>query len=187
MLSFMVDRDSTLRGKAAESYTRHLSIADPDLREQELRKEPYYTYLRSTLYPRLRTVRFDFHLHRKGMITDTLVTTEPDTTYMKGVAALRERDYRKALEYLREYRDFNTAIAYVCLDYNASAMSILGKLEPTPQVKYMLAILHARSGDDEKAVQHYLDACREEPSYVFRGNLDPEIRILIERYRLNKD
>ena len=36
----------------------------------------------------------------------------------------------------------------------------------------MLALLYARSGDEQKAVQCYLEACREERSLVFRGNLD---------------
>ena len=72
------------------------------------------------------------------------------------------------------------------LDYNASAMAILQELERTPQVNYMLALLYARNNDDQKAVQFYLDACRQEKSYVFRGNLDPEIYVLIQRYGLNK-
>ena len=121
------------------------------------------------------------------MVKDTVHTTVLDSTYMRGVAALRDRDYRKALEYLREYKDFNTAIAYVSLDYNASAMSILQKLDRTPQVNYMLALLYARNEDDQNAVQCYLDACREDRSYVFRGNLDPEIYTLIQRYGLNSN
>ena len=106
---------------------------------------------------------------------------------MKGVGYLRDREYEKALGCLKDYRDYNTAIAYVSLDYNASAMAILQELEKTPQVNYMLALLYARNGDDSRAVQCYMDACREERSYVFRGNLDPEIYVLIQRYGLNKE
>lgn len=185
MLSLLVDEDTLLSSGARQSYLKHLSMADPDRREEALRGEPYYNYLREKLYPRLRTVKFDFYLHRKGMIKDTVHTTQLDTVYMKGVEALKERDYRQALEYLRPYKDFNTAIAYVSLDYNASALSILQELERTPQVTYMLAVLHARSGDDQSAVQCYLDACRADRSFVFRGNLDPEIYALILRYNLN--
>ncbi len=185
MLSLLVDEDTLLPASARQSYMKHLTVADPDRREEQLRGEPYYNYLREKLYPRLRTVKFDFYLHRKGMIRDTVFTTELDTVYMKGVAALRERDYKQALEYLRSYKDYNTAIAYVSLDYNASALSILQELERTPQVTYMLAVLYARSGDDQAAVQCYLDACRADKSLVFRGNLDPEIFALIQRYNLN--
>ena len=187
MLSLLVDQDTVLTPDQVRSYIKYLDIKDADAREQALRDEAYYPYLRERLYPRIRTVRFNFHLHRRGMIKDTLHTTELDTAYMKGVAALRERDYETALGYLREYRDYNTAIAYVALDYNASAMAILQDLPRSPQVNYMLALLYARNQDDEKAVQAYLDACREDHSYVFRGNLDPEIYVLIQRYGLNRD
>lgn len=186
MLSLLVDQDTLLSAQARTSYSRHLAVLDPDLRENALQREPYYTYLREKLYPRLRTVKFDFFLHRKGMIQDTVHTTELDTVYMKGVAALKERDYKQALEFLRPYRDYNTAIAYVSLDYNASAMDILKDLERTPQVNYMLAVVHARNGDDQAAVQCYLDACEADRSFVFRGNLDPEISALVKRYGLDK-
>lgn len=186
-LAVLVDEDTLLTETDKRSFVRILSTTDLDQREKMLQGESYYRYLRESLYPKLRTVRFDFHLHRKGMIRDTVHTTELDTLYRKGVELLREREYEKALGYLREYRDYNTAIAYVSLDYNASAMAILQDLEKTPQVNYMLALLFARNEDDAKAVQCYLDACREEPSYVFRGNLDPEIYVLIQRYGLNRE
>ena len=186
MLSYLVDRDTVMNEEAKHRYMDCLEISDADQRERILQNTPFYSYMKQNLYPRLRTVRFDFYLHRKGMVRDTLHTTELDTLYMKGVEALKERDYEKALEYLRDYHDFNTAIAYVSLDYNASAMAILQELEKTPRVNYMLAVLYARKDDDAKAVQCYLDACKAEPSYVFRGKLDPEINILIQRYGLNK-
>ena len=121
------------------------------------------------------------------MVKDTVHTTEVDSTYMLGLEALRERDYETALSLLSESRDYNTAIAYVSLDYNASAMDILKDLEKTPQVNYMLALLYARKGDNQNAVQYYLNACHEDRSYVFRGNLDPEINVLIQRYGLNRE
>ena len=185
MLSFLVDQDSTLTKSDAGTYLRLLSIKDEDQREEALQKEPFYKYMREKLYPRLRTVKFDFFLHRKGQIKDTVHTTELDTLYMAGVQALKDREWEKALTLLREYRDYNTAIAYVSLDYNASAMAVLQDLERTPQVDYMMALVFARNGDDSQAVSHYLRACDREPSYVFRGNLDPEIYILKQRYGLN--
>ena len=187
MLSYLVDRDTVMSDAFKRQYMDCLEIRGADERERRLQTQPFYSYMKENLYPRLRTVRFDFYLHRKGMLRDTVHTTELDTTYMKGVKALRDRDYKTALEYLRDYQDFNTAIAYVSLDYNASAMAILQDLEKTPKVNYMLAILYARKEDDAKAVQYYLDACRKEPSYVHRGKLDPEIYVLIQRYGLDKD
>ncbi len=187
LLSFLVDSDSTLTASQKMAYTKCLQIKDLDQREKELSQSGFYPRLREVLYPRLRTVRFDFFLHRRGMIKESVQTTELDTTYMKGVAALKDRDYKLALTYLKDYKDFNTAIAYVSLEYNASAMAILQELERTPAVNYMLALVYARNQDDQNAVQCYLDACKQDHSYVFRGNLDPEIYVLIQRYGLNKE
>lgn len=186
-LSVLVDEDTTMTADDKFAFAKHLEVADVDERERRMQSEPWYRYMRENLYPRLRTVKFNFFLHRKGMVKDTIHTTVLDTVYMKGVEYLKDRDYEKALIYLRDYRDYNTAIAYVSLDYNASAMAILQELPKTAQVNYMLALLYARNGDDVKAVEHYLESCRQEKSYVFRGNLDPEIYILIQRYGLNRE
>jgi len=186
-LGVLVDEDTVMTSGDKFSYIRHLETADVDERERGMQAEPWYRYMRENLYPKLRTVRFDFYLHRKGMVKDTVHTTELDTLYMRGVELLKEREYEKALAILRDYRDYNTAIAYVSMDYNASAMSILNDLPRSPQVSYMLALLYARAGDDGKAVENYLRSCREDRSYVFRGNLDPEIYVLIQRYGLNKE
>ena len=187
MLTVLVDEDTTFTKDQKWSFVKNLETADLDAREAHLRTEPYYEYMKENLYPRLRTTRFDFSLTRKGMEKDTIQTTVLDSTYMQGVEYIRQREYEKALELLRDYQDYNTAIAYVSLDYNASAMAILQNLPKTAQVNYMLALLYARNNDDEKAVQHYLESCRQEHSYVFRGNLDPEIYVLIQRYGLNKE
>lgn len=186
MLSFLVDQDSTLSESSVRSYMKCLEIKDLDQRESALQKEPCYRYMREKLYPRLRTVKFNFYLHRKGMVKDTVHTTELDSVYMAGVQALKDREFEKALSFLKEYRDYNTAVAFVSLDYNASAMAILQEIDKTPQVDYMMALIYARKGDDSQAVSHYLKACDAEPSFVFRGNLDPEIYVLKQRYGLNE-
>ena len=185
MLDRLVERDTTLTEDQKESYFSLASMRDIDTRERSMQGKPYYRHLREQLYPRLRTVRFDFHLHRRGMVKDTVHTTVLDTAYMNGVQAIRDRDYERALTALRPYNDYNTAIAYLCMDYNASAMQILEKLEKTAQVNYMLAVLYSRRGDEQKAVECYIRACSEDQTYVHRGNLDPEISVLIRRYGLN--
>ena len=186
-LDGLVVRDSLLRETDKATYAAIRTIPDPDWRENDLQSEPYYRYLREKLYPKLRTVRFDFHLHRRGMLQDTLMTTVPDTIYQSGLQAIRDRDYERAVTLLRPYRDYNTALAYLCMDYNASAREILDGLPPTPQVLYKRAILHARAGNDRDAVEAYLQACGRDPSFVHRGNLDPEISGLIRRYDLGRD
>ena len=119
------------------------------------------------------------------MVKDTVHTKIVDTTYMDGVNALKDMDYKRALSLLADYRDYNTAVAYVSMGMNASALEILGKLEKTAQVNYLLAILRARENDVQEAINHYLESCRQNPSYVHRGNLDPEIAELIKEYGLH--
>ena len=188
MLRTLVERDETLSAEWKKGFTKVCSAyPELDAREKELSKEKPYRYLRESIYPKLRIVKFDFYLHRKGMVKDTVHTTVLDSTYMAGVQAIRDRDYDTAVTLLRPYNDYNTAIAYCSLDYNASAMAILENLEKTAQVNYMLAVLYSRRGEDELAVKHYVHACQQKPAYVHRGNLDPEISTLIERYALNRN
>ena len=186
LLDGLVRSDTLLSPAAKEAYG-NLSGLPVHERKLALRKAAFYPHLRKDLYPRLRVVTFDLHFSRKGMVKDTVHTTEPDTLYSRAVQYLRERDYPAALELLRPYKDYNTALAYLAMDYNASARQILEGLERTPRVNYLLALLHARRQDEAAAVQCFLDACRQDHSLLFRGNLDPEIHILIERYGLNSN
>ena len=185
MLDRLVEKDTVLTEDEKKGYISSADIKDIDQRERSLQSLGCYRHMREKLYPHLRTVRFDFHLHRKGMVKDTVHTTVLDSAYMNGVQAIRDRDYETALTLLRPYNDYNTAIAYLCMDYNASALQILESLERTAQVNYMLAVLYSRRGDEEKAVECYVRSCSQEPTYVHRGNLDPEISVLIRRYGLN--
>ena len=185
MLDRLVEKDTIMTEDEKKSYISLADMKDIDARERSMQGLSYYRHMREKLYPRLRTVRFDFHLHRKGMVKDTVHTTVLDSTYMNGVQAIRDRDYETALTLLRPYNDYNTAIAYLCMDYNASALQILENLETTAQVNYMLAVLYSRRGDEQKAVECYVRSCSQDPTYVHRGNLDPEISVLIRRYRLN--
>ena len=186
-LDDFVRLDSLLTEGQKADYFRLAALSDADEREKRMRGEPWYKYLTERYYPRLRTVRFTFALSRRGMVKDTVHTTELDSAYMRGVEAIRDHDYEQALTYLTPYQDFNTAVAYVALDRNASAMAILEPLPRTAPVNYMLALLHARAGDEQNAVQHYLVACGQDRSYVSRGNLDPEISALIRKYDLHKE
>ena len=187
MLDALVREDGILSGKEKEEYAQMASVREPDLREQRLQKLPSYRHIRESLYPRLRTVRFDFHLHRKGLQKDTVHTTVVDTAYMQGLQAIRDREYERAVTLLRPYKDYNTAVAFCALDYNASALEVLEPMERTDKVLYLLAILYSRRGEDRRAVESYLKACRLNPSFVHRGNLDPEIAGLIRRYGLDRE
>ena len=186
-LDFLVDEDDYLTEGDKSRYEMLRRVPDLDSRDALLARERFYPYLRDELYPRLRTVAFNFHMHRKDMIKDTIHTTVLDSTYMRGVKALTNMDYEAALSYLQPYADYNTAIAYMCLDRNHSALDILSRLKSTTPVNYLKAIVYSRLGDEQEAVRYYLLACRQDNSFVHRGNLDPEIAQLIKTYRLNEE
>ena len=153
-----------------------------DKREHLLSAHPEYPYIKEHLYPVLREVEFQFCLHRKDMVKDTIHTTEPDTVYSAGVQAIKDRDYSKAVRLLGSYRDINSALAFLAMDYNASAMNILEDLPVSGKRDYLLAVAHSRNGNEKKAVEYFLSAVNQERSLRFRGNLDPEISRLIGKY-----
>lgn len=184
-LDQLVASDPLLTDVQKLLYAEHKEEKDPDRREALMRHDDSYEYISRELYPQLRTVSFLFVLHRKDMEQDTIHTMVLDTAYMAGVQAIRDRDYKRAVTLLRPYADFNAAVAYCCLDYNASALDILQRLDRTAEVDYMLAIVYARMEDERSAVECYLRACRQNPAFVHRGNLDPEISALIRKYGLN--
>lgn len=186
MLDALVASDEQL-GKSDKIDYSAICQAETNLdrRELELSRLGGYRHIRESLYPRLRVVKFNFYLHRKGMVKDTVHTTELDSAYMRGVQYLRDHEYEKALLVLRPYGDYNAALACIALDRNKSAMEILEKQPESARRDYLEAILYSREGDDRLAVQHYLHACAQEPAFVHRGNLDPEISALIRKYCLS--
>ena len=175
MLDGLVAEDTVMSYEDKIAYINACELDDLDQREDVLQKFSCYRHLREKVYPRLRTVKFGFYLHRKDMLKDTVHTTVIDSTYMAGVQAVRDRDYETAVTLLRPYQDCNSAVAFCALDYNASALAILERLPKTDKVNYMLAIVYSRLGETEKAVRCYEEACRMNPGFVHRGNLDPEI------------
>ena len=186
LLDQLVKEERRMTDEQKSAYFSHVGIASLDQREARMQSDDYYRFVRDTLYPRLRVVDFSFHLHRKGMVKDTIHTTEVDENYMRGVQLLKDMEYDEAIKILGPYQDYNSAVAYMAAERNASAMLVLKDMERTPQVNYLLAILYSRLGREREAIQCYMDACREMPSYVHRGNLDPEISALIKLYGLNK-
>jgi len=184
LLDHLVDRDARLSAEDKLLYGGIRGIDDQDRRESELRGVDFYPYLYDNLYPQLRTVQFDFRLHRRGMLKDTVHTTVLDSTYRKGVLALQDRDYDSAVLLLTPYGDLNTAIACLAADRNLSALRILESCPETAKVDYMLALAYSRLGEESKAVQCYMRSCDMDAAYVHRGNLDPEIAGLVRRHEI---
>lgn len=162
---------------------------DPDKKEIDIRsKYPAdYKYIRDRLYPYLRAVDFTFHVHRAGMIKDTIHTTEPDTIYARSIDLIMKRKYADALQILYEYNDYNTAICLMSLGYDQAAYNILIREEETANSEYLLAILASRLDNTLEAVKRYLHSVELDSTKRWRGTLDPEINKLIKSYNLNQE
>ena len=159
------------------------SEKNPDRREQaiRLRFPKEYAYIRSVIYPQLRAVNFRYNLRRKGMVKDTIHTTELDTTYARGVELLQKRKYAKALYILNDYNDRNTVVAHLSLDHNERAMELLAAMPEDAATEYLRAIACSRLGRKEEGREHFLEACRLDGRMEYRGNLDPEIAELLKQ------
>lgn len=162
---------------------------DPDKKENDIRqKYPQdYNFMKDRFFPRLRAVDFTFHVHRRGMIKDTIHTTEPDTTYARGMKLLVQRKYKESLQILSEYNDWNTAICLMSLGYDQAAYNILKEEQENADREYLLAVLASRLGNEEEAVERYMRSVEMDATKRWRGALDPEINKLIKAYGLNKD
>ena len=170
----IVNRDAILELIAEEK--------NPDRREQAIRQQfsKEYAYIRSVIYPQLRAVNFRYSLRRKGMVKDTIHTTELDTTYARGVELLQKRKYAKALYVLNDYNDRNTVVAHLSLDHNERAMELLATMPKDAVTEYLRAIACSRLGRKAEGREHFLEACRLDGRMEYRGNLDPEIAELLK-------
>lgn len=183
LLEKLVTSDQTLSDAEKASIGRILRgpVKDLDAKEVLLSRNPSYRYLREKLYPRLRTVQLEFYTHRAGMIKDTIHTVELDTSYMAGVEALRDLDYKRAVELLRPYRDYNAALALVAMSYNHSALEILAELDQgDARVLYLSAVALSRLEHYKEALDAYQKSVEIDQSMVHRANLDPEIFTLLK-------
>lgn len=180
-LKKLVANDTLMRPSIKEKALSIMNDLDnPDAAEKKLSALPDYRYMREKLYPKLRSVSFDFHLHRVGMQKDTIHTTELDTVYMAGIEAMKQLDYKRAVTILRPYDDYNSALAFMSADYNHSALDVLGRLDDKdPKVCYLMAMVMIRLEQFDQA-KKYFDLCLAYDPYMrHRANLDPEMYKLV--------
>ena len=186
-LNVLIQNDTVLADSGRKRILKLMGdLSEPDVVEGRLSGMSEYRYLREKLYPQLRSVSFDFYLHRKGMVKDTVYTTCVDTVYMSGVEAMARLDYKRAVEVLRPYSDYNTALAYVSAGYNHSALQVLEELDSgDARVCYLLAMVLSRLGNDRQAMEYFERALELAPALEFRANLDPEMSELVKRRSKN--
>ena len=186
-LSRLVENDTVI----AEAHRKKIvklieEMKNPDDTERKLSGMKEYRYMREKLYPKLRSVRFDFYLHRAGMVKDTIHTTELDTVYMAGIQALKELDYKRAVTLLRPYDDYNSALAFMSADYNHSALDVLDRLDDTdPKVCYLKAMVLSRLGQHQEAVKYFELCLAYDPYMEHRANLDPEMYMIVKQRQNN--
>ena len=175
----LVKNDTVMAGKEVERVLGLTAdLGRPDDVERRLASLPSYRYMREKIYPKLRSVSFDFHLNRSGMVKDTVHTTEPDTVYMSGLEALRDLDYKRAVTILRPYGDYNSALAYLSAEYNHSALEVLKGLDDEdPRVCYLMAVTLSRLEQPSLAQAWLGRAVKLDPYLRHRANLDPEMAV----------
>lgn len=176
--SRIVMNDTILTDQVKKKIAAQVKAAlrKPDVAEAVLSRLPEYRYLREKIYPKLRCVKFEFYMHRVGMVKDTVHTTEVDSVYMAGLEALKDMDYKEAVTLLKSYRDYNSALALLSADYNHTALDVLKDLpDDNPRVCYLMAVVLSRL-ERKKEASKYLDlAIAYDPLLKYRANLDPEL------------
>lgn len=176
--SLLVANDTMLTESVKKRIESQVKTASkrPDAAEAALAKLSEYRYLREKIYPKLRSVKFEFYMHRVGMLKDTVHTSEVDSVYMHGLEALKDMDYKGAVTLLKPYRDYNCALALASADYNHTALDVLQELPvDNPKVCYLMAIVLSRL-DQKKEASKYLDlSIAYDPMFKYRANLDPEL------------
>lgn len=181
-----ITKDANIINKAGV-----LSIIDSqsnlDVRESEIRRlyPADYDYIRNSIYPQVRSVDFQFFLARRNMVEEFMYTDVIDTLYADALKLMDRRKYKEAMPKLLEYEDWNTAICYMSLGYDGSAWNILIQQPKSSDREYLMAILAARMGKKDMAMQLYMEACKMDEGKIMRGELDPEISQLIKEYGHN--
>lgn len=177
----LVANDTVIKPSVKEEILKITSdLSLPDAAERKLSSLSEYRYMREKIYPKLRSVSFDFHLHRVGMQKDTVHTTELDTVYMAGIEAIKQLDYKRAVTILRPYDDYNSALAFMSADYNHSALDVLGRLnDKDPKVCYLMAMVLIRLEQFDQAKRYFELCIAYDPYMRHRANLDPEMYKLV--------
>jgi len=122
----LVTDDSVMTPKEKNQYYNTVEHNhNLDVRENTMKKHSYYDYMSKELYPKIRVVKFEFYMHRKGQELDTIWKLVPSEKYLEGVKALRNFDFITAENILKQYPSYNTAILYIVRKKPLQAINML--------------------------------------------------------------
>jgi hypothetical protein len=161
---------------------------NPDDCKEEIKRKykSDYTIIQNSIFPYMDKTDIIFHVRRTDMTEDKEVRKEyKGKDYEEGLRLLQEREYWKALKYLAEFGDYNTALCLVCLGYNAPAYELLGKLPKTAQNYYLKAIVAKRLDRKEEAVEYLKESFKLDPSKRYRIGLDVEVKDLVTKNNID--
>lgn len=162
------------------------TLEDTDKAERDIKRsyKQDYKVMQDSIYPLLRKTAFVFFMHRPGMevAEEMKYTTIPG--YQIALQQMRERKYWDAIKLLSQDPDFNTALCLAGMGENQKAYDLLLFLDKDADVNYLLAIVAARLGYDNEAIEALKSACAEDPKKLDRIPYDPEVVQLIKKYKL---
>lgn len=119
------------------------------------------------------------------LVDNTLIdrlSEEQKKDYEQGLKRLAVRDYRGAVEILRFFPDYNSALCLTALGHNDQALKLIEQLTPTGKIEYLRAIIYARRGDWDSAQNSLISAAKLESVLAFKVDVDPEFTKLLEQY-----
>ncbi len=181
-LKEMIEADAERISKTSAILRIIEETDNPDRREETIKAlfPQDYQLIVENFYPALRAVTFHYELSRKGMVKDTVTTTEVDNRYMQAMNLLHRRKYPEAHRILLEYRDVNTAVCLLSMGYDNTALEILGELPDGETTAYLKAVAYSRIGNKVEGRRWFSKALELNPQMEYRARLDPEINALLK-------
>lgn len=165
-------------------FYRQSIPAGRNLRKFDLRVSTDIYNARGLVYSMGATQPITYYVSSLSSLVDESYTSHADTLYQKGLQMLRDRDWEGAIQILAPYEDYHSALAYLALEYNATASAILEALPCSASRDYLLAICYSRRGMEMQSVEMLKSAVLQDSTYKYRGNLDPEIASIVKKYKL---
>lgn len=177
-------RDDIANKDSILSMITHAVYPDQTEKDIKSRYKSDYNIIQKHIYPQLRAMDISFHVSRAEMTSNEAIQEEEKEGYAEGLDLLQNRQYWEAIEILKDYPDYNTALCLACMGYNGKAYDILTDLPQTANNEYLLAIVSSRMDKKDQAVNHLLKSIELNPDKSARIELDSEIINLVNEYNL---